>query len=160
MRLVCSAIAVSLALGACGDGPDETVLPDAPKHNRDAAWTPEGGLPPFAERQDPNPGRGSWMNRLDPQPSEACQFTEKPASERPEGLTLTAWSGNLDLYTPPDTLAHDHAIGFIESTFMNDGPVVAVRMDMDDLWIEPVGENVVLFIGADELTCRRASGES
>ena len=158
MKYACTSIAILLTLTACGETTEE-VAPGGP-HDRDAAWTPEEGLPDFAERQDPNPGIGSWINRLDPQESDACIFTEKPAKDRPREYVLTAWSGNLDLYTPRDTLEHRRGEGFIESAFMHSRPIVAVRQEMDDLWIEPVGENVVLFIGADELTCRRETGDT
>lgn len=158
MRLVISTIAALLTLSACGETVEEA--PDTGPRERDAAWTPEEGLPEFADRQDPNPGIGTWINRLEPQESEACDFTEKPPKDRPAEYVLTAWSGNLDLYTPRDTLEHRRGEGFIESAFMHSRPVVAVRQGMDDLWIEPVGENVVLYIGADELTCRRDEAEA
>ncbi len=153
MKYVCTTIAAFLMLSACGDA-TEAEAPEGPR-DRDAAWTPDEGLPDFADRQDPNPGIGTWMNRLDPQESGACSFTEKPPEDRPREYVLTAWSGNLDLYTPRDTLEHRRGEGFIESAFLHSRPIVAVRQGMDDLWIEPLGENVVLYIGADELTCRR-----
>lgn len=153
MKYVHSSIAALLLLTACGGSPDEAT--DTGPRDRDAAWTPPEGLPDFADREDPNPGIGTWINQLEPQESEACLFTEKPPEDRPSEYVLTAWSGNLDLYTPRDTLEHRRGEGFIESEFMHSRPVVAVRQGMDDLWIEPVGQNVVLYIGADELTCRR-----
>lgn len=158
MKNVHFAIATLLWLTACGGTAEEA--PDTEVRDRDAAWTPPEGLPDFAEREDPNPGIGNWINRLEPQPSNACKFTEKPPEDRPSEYVLTAWSGNLDLYTPRDTLEHRRGEGFIESEFMRSRPIVAVRQGMDDLWIEPVGEDVVLFIGEDELTCRRDEADA
>ncbi|MBX7541173.1 hypothetical protein [Qipengyuania sphaerica] len=158
MKITYLILTGALLLGACGEAADETA--DEGPRDRDTAWTPPEGLPNFADRQDPNPGGSSWMNRLEPQESDACTFTDKPVSDRPNEYVLTAWSGNLDLYTPRDTLEHRRGEGFIESAFMRSRPVVAARDGMDDLWIEPVGEDVVLYIGADELTCRRDEEEA
>ena len=110
---------------------------------------------PFAERRDPMPDRGSWMQQLTPTSDENCTFTERPASERPEGLRVQAWSGNMDLLAEGEVLGHDHAIGFVEAFFMEDRPVVAVRDGMPDLWIEPDAphDKVTLRIGADEFVC-------
>lgn len=158
MKIAYLSLSVALVLGACGGAADQT--DEEGPRDRDTVWTPPEGLPDFAERQDPNPGSGTWINQLEPTESEACNFTAKPASDRPNEYVLTAWSGNLDLYTPHDTLEHRRGEGFIESAFMRSRPVVAARNGMDDLWIEPVGENVVLYIGAEELTCRREEPEA
>ena len=158
MKIANLVILAALAVGACSQAPEETASEEP--RDRDTVWTPPEGLPDFADRQDPNPGVGSWINALEPQASDACTFTAKPPSDRPNEYVLTAWSGNLDLYTPRDTLEHRRGEGFIQSAFMRSRPVVAVRDGMDDLWIEPVGENVVLYIGADELTCRTEEDES
>ena len=155
MKLSYLTPAIALILVACGDSDTAAPEQETPVHSRDAAWTPPEGLPDFAERQDPNPGGGSWINRLEPQPNEFCTFAEKPVSVRPGELILTAWSGNLDLFVTPDTLEHHPADGFIKSRFVSKGLVVASRQGMDDVWIEPTGEDVTLSIGADEFTCRQ-----
>ena len=161
-----------LVLAACDSeaepprpGPEEpiegAIAPPAPTEElaeeEPVAWTPDGGLPPFGERTDPNPDRGSWMQQLTPTSDANCRFTERPASERPEGLEVQAWSGNMDLMAEGEVLGHDHAIGFVESFFMADRPVIAVRDGMPDLWIEPLPprEDVTLRIGADEFVCVR-----
>lgn len=155
MRLLKFSIALPLILAGCGGEQQSDIPGPVETHSIDAAWTPPEGLPPFAERTDPNAGARSWMNRLEPTRNGVCNFTDKPPTERPADYVLTAWSGNVDIYTPPDTLTHQQTDGFLQSTFMNSGPVVAVRKDMDDLWIEPVGENVVLIIGANQFQCSR-----
>lgn len=112
-------------------------------------------LKPFAERTDPNPDRGSWIQRLTPSQSGGCSFTEKPPSARPTDLKVLASSGNMDLLGRGNLLAHDHAIGFVESSWVADRPVIAVRQGMSDLWIDPRDpwDKVTLIIGADRFYC-------
>ena len=138
---------------------EATIMPAATPRPGEASL-PESGLPPFAERTDPNPDRGSWIQQLEPDETEFCTFTERPASDRPAGLIITAWSGNMDLWTEGYVLGHDHAIGFVEAMWMKRKPVIAARAGMPDLWIEPVGDftNTILRIGPDELTCVRWEG--
>ena len=123
-----------------------------------AAWTPAGGLPLFKDRIDPTPDRGSWMQHLTPTSKENCTFTERPASDRPNGLRVQAWSGNMDLLAEGEVLGHDHAIGFVESFFLMDRPVIVSRDGMPDLWIEPMPphDKVTLRIGATEFLCVRS----
>ena len=84
-------------------------------------------------------------------------FRERPASERPEGWVVTAWSGNMDLYTDGYVLGQDPSAPWIEALWMKNNPVIAAREGMDDLWIEPQGDwgQVLLQIDADRLTCKR-----
>ena len=129
-----------------------------------AEATRDGELPPFGQRVDRFPERGSWMQRLVPDdvPAEenGCSFTEKPRSERPANLVVQAQSGNMDLLAEGFVLAHDHAIGFVEAGFLADKPVIAVRKNMPDLWIAPKPpiRNVILRIGAEEFRCIRSTG--
>ncbi|ANU08480.1 hypothetical protein A6F65_02195 [Paraurantiacibacter namhicola] len=124
----------------------------------------DGDLPPFDQRTDPNPDRGSWMQQLvpdrAPESENACVFTERPRKARPKNLVVQASSGNMDLLADGFVLGHDHAIGFVEAGFMANKPVIAVRKGMPDLWIEPKTpiRYVVLRIGADEFRCVRWDG--
>ncbi|KLE33903.1 hypothetical protein [Aurantiacibacter luteus] len=124
---------------------DDADLPDA------------SSLPPFNARRDPSPEIGSWMQRLTPSQSGGCSFTERPASARPAGLKVLASSGNMDLLGQGNLLVHDHAIGFVESTWTADRPVIAARMGMADLWIRPLEpwDEVTLIVGADRFYCHR-----
>jgi hypothetical protein len=171
MRIGSTAVALTCAilLAGCGESeapvveeetpesmqdPDATVMPAATPRPGEASIPPQG-LPPFGERQGLRRETGSWMQMLTPDETEYCKFTEKPVSERPGGLVVTAWSGNMDLLTEGYVLGHDHAIGFVEAMWMKEKPVIAARAGMPDLWIEPVGDltNTILRIGSDELTC-------
>ena len=151
-----------LGLAACAEQDEQPPMP-APDEPIEGAVEPPAPTQeladqsdlPFAERRDPTPERGSWMQQLEPTSEENCRFTQRPASERPEGLRVQAWSGNMDLLADGEVLGHDHAIGFVEAFFMNDTPVIAVRDGMDDLWIEPLFDDVILRIGADEFVCVR-----
>ena len=168
---VISLILGSVTLAACGKGEepapapsetpvaDATVLPAATPRPGETAL-PESGLPPFAERAELERGTGSWLQQLTPDQTEFCTFTEKPISERPPNLVVTAWSGNMDLLTEGYVLGHDHASGFVEAMWMKRKPVIAARAGMPDLWIEPVGDftNTILRIGPEELTCVRWEG--
>ena len=117
---------------------------------------------PFAQRKQPEMlklrGTG-WINELQPTRNGVCTFTERPAGSKPADYVRTAWSGNIDLWDDYETLLHDHAIGFVESTFAKAKPVVAVRDGLPDLWIEPQirspDEPIVLYIGPDRFECVR-----
>ena len=158
--------AASLALAGCeNDRPPPRPVPAEPIDSAIPPPAPTQELAdqsdlPFAERRDPTPDRGSWTQQLTPTSEANCTFTERPASERPDGLRVQAWSGNMDLLAEGDVLGHDHAIGFVEAFFMVDRPVIAVRDGMPDLWIEPMPphRDVTLRIGADELVCVRSGG--
>ena len=159
MRVHTAAIAlVSLLLAACGGGEEAppaaetTVTGPRPGEAR----LPDGGLPPFDQRAELQRGGGSWMQRLEPDPTAFCSFTERPASERPDGLVVTAWSGNMDLLTEGYVLGQDPSAPFIEALWMKHKPVIAARAGMDDLWIEPVGNDwgqVLLAIDDRRFTC-------
>ena len=138
---------------------EATIMP-APTPRPGEAALPESGLPPFAERESLRRERGSWMQQLEPDETELCTFAEKPVSERPRNLVVTAWSGNMDLLTEGYVLGHDRATGLVEAMWMKRKPVIAARAAMPDLWIEPVGDftDTILRIGPDELTCVRWEG--
>lgn len=138
-----------------------TIMP-AEKPRPGEASIPKAGLPPFGEREGLRRETGSWIQKLTPDDTPYCTFTEKPASARPAGLVVTAWSGNMDLLTEGYVLGHDHAIGLVEAIWMKEKPVIAARDGMDDLWIEPVGDltNTILRIGPDELTCVQWEGQA
>ncbi|MBH5323206.1 hypothetical protein [Aurantiacibacter sediminis] len=170
MRISMLGILLVASLSACEDEParpapaepiEGAITPPAPNERLEedvpTNWLPEDGLKPFAKRTDPTPDRGSWLQQLTPTSSDNCTFTERPASERPDGLDVQAWSGNMDLLGEGDVLAHDHAIGFVEAFFMADSPVIAVRDGMPDLWIEPLAprDEVTLIIGPDKFYCHR-----
>ena len=120
------------------------------------------GTIPFAERT-PHPARegmGGWINRLEPTRNGVCRFEERAAGSKPDGYRLSAYSGNMDLWTKGgEGLAHDHAIGFVEAGFLSAEPVVAVRRGLPDLWITPVDwsdpADIMLFIGTDRFECVR-----
>ena len=179
MRFRASTLAIAMLLAGCGSADDVTAPPEpaapgalppptaaADELRRQAVeqdpgvYLPAGGLPPFGERTDPNPHRGSWLQQLEPTMAGNCRFTARPASDRPADFDLLAWSGNMDLYGQGNILAHDHAIGFVEAGWLADRPVIAARQGMDDLWIEPLApwENVTLIIGGSELYCHRREG--
>ena len=159
MRVHLGAIVLAaLLLTGCGSGdepppaPEPTVTGQRPGE----AQLPEGGLPPFDRRADLQREGGSWMQRLEPDPTAFCSFTERPVSERPEGLVVTAWSGNMDLLTDGYVLGQDPSAPFIEALWMKKKPVIAARAGMDDLWIEPAGEDwgqVLLAIDDRRFTC-------
>ena len=171
MRIGIAVTLASAALAACSEtaepapAPSEaplanaTVLPAATPRPGEA-WLPEDGLPPFAARAGLERERGSWLQQLEPDETQFCTFTEKPVSDRPAGLVVSAWSGNMDLLTDGYVLGHDHAIGLVEAMWMKRKPVIAARAGMPDLWIEPAGDftNTILHIGPDELTCVRWEG--
>ena len=167
MRVSIMAIMLaSLALAGCeNDQPPPRPAPAEPIESAIPPPPPTEKLAdqsdlPFAERRDPTPDRGSWMQQLTPTSEANCTFTERHVNERPEGLSVQAWSGNMDLLAEGEVLGHDHAIGFVEAFFMEDRPVIAVRDGMPDLWIEPMPphEKVTLRIGADEFVCVRSGG--
>ena len=162
MRLSNLALAaIALLLAGCSEEPprpapeepiEGAVVPPAPTEE----LADQTGLP-FAERRNPSPERGSWIQQLTPTSDANCSFTERPAGERPDGLIVQAWSGNMDLLAEGEVLGHDHAIGFVEAFFMEDRPVIAVRDGMPDLWItaEAPHRDVTLRIGAEEFVCVR-----
>jgi hypothetical protein len=146
-----------LLLAACGSR-EEAPSPE-PTHagpRPGEAAMPDGGLPPFGERESLQRESGSWMQRLEPDATAFCTFTERPPSERPAGLVATAWSGNMDLLTEGYVLGQDPSAPFVEALWMKDKPVIAARAGMDDLWIEPAGDDwgqVLLAIDAQRFTC-------
>jgi hypothetical protein len=103
--------------------------------------------------------RGGFAFRhwLTPTLNGVCKFSEKPRGSVPADYMLSASDGNIDLWEAWDTLLHDHAIGFVESSFASGKvrPVIAVRQDLPDLWIGPVGDDVILYIGPERFECRR-----
>ena len=118
---------------------------------------PEGGLPPFGERAALQRETGSWIQRLEPQPGELCSFTERAPSERPEGWVVTAWSGNMDLYTDGYVLGQDPSARWVEAMWMKGKPVIAARDGRDDVWIEPQGDYSLTLLAIDDrrFSCER-----
>jgi hypothetical protein len=159
MRVRAAAIALALLLLAACGGAEEP--PSAGETARTGprpgeAQMPEGGLPPFDQRAGLQREGGSWMQKLEPDATAFCSFTERPQSARPEGLVVTAWSGNMDLLTEGYVLGQDPSAPFIEALWMRKRPVIAARAGMDDLWIEPVAEDwgqVLLAIDDRRFTC-------
>ncbi len=162
MRIGMTAIcAASLGLAGCSGGGNETAgeanqaeaVPAGPRVGE--AELPEGGLPPFGERAALKRASGSWDQRLEPQANPLCSFTEHPVSERPRGWVVTAWSGNMDLYTDGYVLGKDPSARWIEAMFMRDKPVIAAREGMSDVWIEPQGDygQTLLVIDDRRFTC-------
>ena len=119
------------------------------------ARLPEGGLPPFGERAALQRETGSWIQRLEPQPGELCSFTERAPSERPEGWVVTAWSGNMDLYTDGYVLGQDPSARWVEAMWMKGKPVIAARDGLDDVWIQPQGDFSLTLLAIDDrrFTC-------
>ena len=163
MRVWLSATACCAALFAAGCG-SEAPKPAAGDTAKAAegprvgeAKMPEGGLPPFGQRAALRTEGKSWQQKLVPDETAECSFRERPASERPEGWVVTAWSGNMDLHTDGYVLGQDPSAPWIEALWMKNKPVVAAREGMDDLWIEPQGDwgQVLLQIDGDRLTCKR-----
>jgi hypothetical protein len=161
MRVQVLAIVLStLALAGCEDGEAIAPTPELTLSGPNAgeAQIPEGGLPPFAERAALERETGSWLQRLEPQPGELCSFTERPPSERPQGWVVTAWSGNMDLYTDGYVIAQDPSARWIEAMWMKGKPVIAARDGLDDVWIEPKGDYSLTLLAIDDrrFACERA----
>ena len=121
------------------------------------AEQPEGGLPPLGQRDALKPATGAWNQQLTPGATPLCSFTEHPAAERPQGWVVTAWSGNMDLYTDGYVLGRDPSARWIEAMWMRGKPVIAAREGMDDMWIEPQGDysRTLLAIDDKRFTCVR-----
>jgi hypothetical protein len=118
---------------------------------------PEGDLPPFGQRSALKRAKGSWKQDLQPAATPLCSFTERPASDRPKDWVVTAWSGNMDLYTDGYVLGKDPSARWIEAMWMKDKPVIAAREGMDDVWIEPQGDytRTLLTIDDKRFTCKQ-----
>ena len=156
VRAVTIALSVLVLAGCDGGepaapGPDRTASDPRPGE----ALMPEGGLPPFGDRAALERETGSWMQRLEPEPSEWCVFTERPASARPAAWVVTAWSGNMDLYTDGYVLGQDPSARWVEAMWMKGRPVIAARAGMDDIWIEPQGDYTLTLLTIDDgrFTC-------
>ncbi len=151
----------ALLAASCGSEAPQAGKNDAPTAARGPrvgeAKMPAGGLPPLGKRASLRTSGKSWEQKLIPDETAECTFAEKPASDRPEGWVVTAWSGNMDLYTDGYVLGQDPSAPWIEALWMRNKPVVAARAGMDDLWIEPQGDwgQVMLQIDGDRLTCTR-----
>ena len=150
-------VLLALALAGCDDAEAPAPTPELTLSGPHAgeAQMPEGGLPPFAERAALERETGSWLQRLEPQTSELCSFTKRPPSERPKGWVVTAWSGNMDLYTDGYVIAQDPSARWIEAMWMKGRPVIAARAGMDDVWIEPKGDYSLTLLTIDDsrFTC-------
>lgn len=158
MRVQAAAIALFIAVLAGCDGaersapaPESTASGPRPGEAR----LPEGGLPPFTERTALKRGNASWLQQLEPEPNGLCSFTERPPSERPTDWVVTAWSGNMDLYTDGYVIAQDPSAGWVEAMWMKGRPVIAARAGMDDVWIEPRGDYSLTLLAIDDgrFTC-------
>ena len=147
----------ALPLAGCDDAEAPAPTPELTLSGPHAgeAQMPEGGLPPFAERAALERETGSWLQRLGPQTSELCSFTERPPSARPNGWVVTAWSGNMDLYTDGYVIAQDPSARWIEAMWMKGRPVIAARAGLDDVWIEPKGDYSLTLLAIDDsrFTC-------
>jgi hypothetical protein len=158
MRIGMTAIcAAGLLLAGCGEESPEAAPSAAAASGPRVgeAKMPESGLPPLGERAALKRDAGSWDQRLTPDATPLCKFTEHPVSERPQGWVVTAWSGNMDLYTDGYVLGQEPSARWIEAMWMKDKPVIAARKGMDDVWIEPQGDfsQVLLAIDDRRFTC-------
>ncbi|MXO58537.1 hypothetical protein GRI89_03135 [Altererythrobacter salegens] len=149
--------AAGLLLSGCGDDQPEPApsasVASGPRVGE--AEMPEGGLPPLGERAALKRASGSWDQKLTHDATPLCTFTERPVSDRPQAWVVTAWSGNMDLYSDGYALGKDPSARWIEAMFMRDRPVIAARAGMDDVWIEPQGDysQTLLVIDDKRFTC-------
>ncbi|MGV3554830.1 MAG: hypothetical protein ACO1OD_06200 [Croceibacterium sp.] len=160
MRVHAGAIGLAVLILAGCDGTERSApTPEsrASGPRPGEAQMPEGGLPPFAKRSALKRQAASWMQQLEPEPNELCSFTERSPSGRPKEWVVTAWSGNMDLYTDGYVIAQDPSAPWVEAMWMKGRPVIAAREGMDDVWIEPRGDYSLTLLAIDDrrFTCER-----
>ena len=70
---------------------------------------------------------------------------------------VTAWSGNMDLYTDGYVLGQDPSARWVEAMWMKGKPVIAARDGRDDVWIEPQGDYSLTLLAIDDrrFSCER-----